>query len=318
MQKHLLYLWFSMCISVGGFAQNTPNDGDWRQSKVSKGNTPEAAWMIRYGDIDNLGFGFVAGFDPFTGKSTEAHPFPWAEKKEDLPGLDRIMLPSSFGKVETPCDQDGYSGEYERLMNQYQKTVFALSVPLDIPTTLNISAARLLMFVDDFQSPVFCSRFEVTLNGRRAIFLENILNALNQTGPVGKLVTIPIPSDFLDVLKAKTLDILIDDPHSGAGDGFAIDFVKILVNPALDAQKNGHIQGILVDADSGNPVVGATVSIPGLVQSQSNEKGEFTLKSVPAGFNVLQVCVPAYKGQTFNVDVVENEITQTTLEMRND
>ncbi len=38
---------------------------------------PEADLVVRTGDINNLGFGWPAGFDPFSGESTPPHPFPW-------------------------------------------------------------------------------------------------------------------------------------------------------------------------------------------------------------------------------------------------
>lgn len=42
--------------------------------------------MVRSGDIDNLGFGWSADFDPFSGVSTPSHGFPWAPDSIDASG----------------------------------------------------------------------------------------------------------------------------------------------------------------------------------------------------------------------------------------
>ena len=76
--KNIFFLaFFIFFIEAGASAQTiTPNDGSWSKMTVSLKNTPEAAYMIRTGDVDNLGFGFPEGFDPFCGRSTDAHSYP--------------------------------------------------------------------------------------------------------------------------------------------------------------------------------------------------------------------------------------------------
>ena len=105
-------LLFCLCsvilASAPAFAQTTPNDGDWKSNSATLKNTEEGDVMIRVGDIDNLGFGFPQGFNPFTGRSTEIHPYPWQAKKEDVPGLDRITVGSMYGKKIQQCGGDGY------------------------------------------------------------------------------------------------------------------------------------------------------------------------------------------------------------------
>src|SRR5215510_7453678 len=85
------------------------------------------------------------------------------------------------------------------------------------------------LFVDDFQPSLWGAHFEVTINGRRAAFLESVINGLLQTGPVGNLITVPIPQDFLGEVGTGHLELRIDDNTTGAGDGYAIDFVKLLI-----------------------------------------------------------------------------------------
>ena len=51
-------------------------------------------------------------------------------------------------------------------------------------------------------------------------------------------------------------DVDVDDPTTGAGDGFAIDFVKLLVNVKGFSQ-SGTIQGTVTDAETHQPIPGA-------------------------------------------------------------
>lgn len=97
----LLLMPAALAVNVAT-AQTTPTDGDWSFQYVILTNTPEAALMVRVGDIDNLGFGWPAGFDPFSGNSTPVHAFPWAVDPADTPGTDRIMVVTSFDYTGNP------------------------------------------------------------------------------------------------------------------------------------------------------------------------------------------------------------------------
>jgi hypothetical protein len=65
-------------FSLRTSAQVTPADGDWSRQFVVLTNTPEAAIMVRAGDVDNLGFGWPGCFDPFSGQSGPEHGWPWS------------------------------------------------------------------------------------------------------------------------------------------------------------------------------------------------------------------------------------------------
>ncbi|MCL6494277.1 MAG: hypothetical protein K6T54_05780 [Ignavibacterium sp.] len=153
-----LFFVIVILYSIKTFAQTTANDGDWSKQVETLKSTPEADYMIRIGDIDNLGYGWPENFDPFSGRSTDFHDWPFRILPEDAKGIDRVMISSSFAKNQDrqPCLGDGYStGDVN---------VFKV-VPLEMPLTsikdANINSAALLMFVDDFQSPSTCSRFRV-------------------------------------------------------------------------------------------------------------------------------------------------------------
>lgn len=298
MKKVFFFLFLVVACRV--MAQSTPNDGDWSKNEVILKNTAEAAVMIRVGDIDNLGFGWTENFNPFSGKSTEPHSYPWEPKTEDLPGLDRILLGSSFGEKVNNCGGDGYSGQ-----GRQNTLPEAIKIPLAALQGTNITAVTLTMFIDDFQVPVMCSKFQATLNGKRFIDLERILNVLNQTGPIGKFITVRLPDEMLPLLKEKELQLLIDDPTTGAADGYAIDFIKLLINPKSLVYK-GLITGFVKDKETYEPIPGATVRVKGYGEVTTNKEGAFTLNNIPVGLNVTEASAKNYASGREVFDVVAN------------
>jgi OOP family OmpA-OmpF porin len=93
------------------------------------------------------------------------------------------------GSAVTPKDVgdrsgDGYSFGTKRTDTMPAPVTLAVGA---LPAKLD--AVLFQMFLDDFQAPHFHSHFQVTLNGTRIPSFEAAVNALEQTGPVGKLVT---------------------------------------------------------------------------------------------------------------------------------
>jgi OOP family OmpA-OmpF porin len=283
--------------------KKTANDGDWSQQLVTLKGTAEADLMIRVGDIDNLGFGWAAGYDPFSGRSTDPHGFPWQPRSGDVPGLDRILLGTRFGKKAVPCDRDGYA-DMERALTQPQ----AIRIPLGAVAGVQPTAATLMLFVDDFQSPRFCSKFVATLNGKRFVDLEKILEVLDQTGPVGKFISVRLPDELLPLLGEKEIQLLIDDPTTGAADGYALDFVKLLINPKPLVYK-GTIRGVVRAADTGEVLPQATVVVRGYGTILTDAEGRFSLTTVPVGLNVAEASAPGYATGRAVFDVITGETT---------
>lgn len=286
------------------YSQNKLNDGDWKSNYVKLKATPQADFMIRGGDIDNLSFGWDAGFDPFSGKSTESHSYPW-KADTSFKGTDMIMVPGSMGKVDNDCGSDGYSGNQEELMSQFGRTTLPIKIPLELPDETKIQRVVLQMFVDDFQSPVFCSLFEVSLNGKKAPFIEAVLNKLNQTGPIGKLITIEVPADFLPLFKAKELEIVIDDKSTGANDGFAVDFVKILINPKPDAIKKTDIEIVVLNESNNEPLAGAIVETASGTLYKTDNNGKVVLKGLTLGHHPLKITACGFQDLNTGLDAEE-------------
>ena len=216
-------------LSLSAYAQpkTVTSDIDWLSQNALVKNSMEAEIIIRVGDVDNLGFTWPAGFDPFCGRMTESHNYPWDANPADAPGFDRILLSSKYdpGK-QHQCGGDGYSGSFDK---EKSKPV-AWNIPTDALKDVTIRNAWLQIFIDDFQSPTMCSKFLMLINGKRFVEGEKVLNAIDQSGPVGKLISIPLTEDIYSALNNSASISLLIDESTGAPDGFAVDFIRLLVN----------------------------------------------------------------------------------------
>jgi OOP family OmpA-OmpF porin len=312
--KHLLLP--ILLLPFGLYAQqNVATDGEWAAQRVSLQNTPEAGFMYRVGDVDNLGFGWEEGFNPFCGRTTEPHAYPWEALEADLPGLDRILMSSHFDpNKEQPCAGDGYSGTFDPAKSKPQP------IEIEVPELKGqaIQDAFLLLFIDDFQSPSFCSRYQVSINGNRFVDAERVINAIEQGGPVGKLLTIALPEEFFPALQSGRLSVLIDELN-GAADGFAIDFVKLLVNRKRDDNCIGSIDGFVYDLETHEPIVDATVRSSKGVSLKSEVTGYFQIKNVPTGMEVVSATAPGYKEGFGTADIgIGDENEPITIYLQRD
>lgn len=290
---------------------NDPLNGDWSKPYAVKYDTTEADLMVRVGDIDNLGGGWPNGYDPFSGKSTGA-PYPKVtHQPTDPAGTDQLMVISSFQypDLRNPKNDanDHVADGYTR--NNYSKTanpVVPIKVTFDTKNT-PIEGAILQMFINDYQPRKYPGRVKYTaeLNGVRAPFLENVINSLNQHGPIGKLISVQIPDEYLPLLKDGSLTILLDDKttRNPYGDGAAIDFVKLLINLG-EYKHTGTIKGKVTDSGSPpKPLAGAVVSAGGIVSAVTNAKGEYILQDVPAGLVSVEAAKDGYIPQ---LKLIEN------------
>lgn len=304
MNKIILIIFFLSLCFVTAFSQiRTPNDGDWSKQYESLKATPEADFMIRVGDIDNLGFNFEEGFNPFCGRTTFSHGFPWDVNTEDASGTDCIMIPSSYSPDAAPCGGDGYSGEYEKSSSRPKP----VTIPLESIKGAQINNAYLQLFIDDFQSSVLCSHFQMTINGKRFPEGEKLINSVNQTGPVGKLITLAIPEAFYPDLQGSALIISIDDNTTRAGDGFALDFAKLILNRKSTGICKGNVRGIVIDDETESPISGALVQTAGKLSVTTGADGSFEFKNIPAGLELLTAAAKGYAEGSGVADVAEGE-----------
>ncbi|PLW95424.1 MAG: hypothetical protein C0593_14185 [Marinilabiliales bacterium] len=285
---------FSFCQTIDD------ENGDWSLQHVTLYDTPEAEIMVRTGDIDNLGFGWPAQFNPFSGNSTPRHSFPWVVDTLDASGTDRIMVVTSY-EGSPPHGSDGYTANTSRPEN--------LPRPILLNYDLNgqsIESAMLQIFVDDFQAPVWWAEYFVTINNVHVPILGQVVNQLSQTGPIGKIINVSIPNQYYYLLESDSLSILFDDLTTGAADGYAIDFVKLLINP-YDLTFSAKVYGNVKDAETNDPLEGATVTASNNDVVITDSEGNYIFSNLPAGINELWVTKFSYDTTRILVDLVAGD-----------
>jgi outer membrane protein OmpA-like peptidoglycan-associated protein len=281
--------------------------------------------VVRTGDINNLGFGWPKNYDPFSGKSTPAHPFPWPPKPGAPDGTDRILLGSAVSTgdfAEHPFAGDGYTSTILRPCNEpsdassCKNRQDSMPQPIVIPVgalPAKIDAVLFQIFVDDFQAPSFHSHFQASLNGTRIPSLEQVLNALEQTGPIGKLISVNLLPEYFPLLQSGTVKLLIDDPSTHAQDGYAVDFVRILVNP----RKFQYVVSVAVtvkDWDKNTPIAGATVTAA-LQSAPTDASGNCELSGLPAGLVVATAVAPGYDANSAAADIVAGQSGHAEIQL---
>lgn len=286
-----------MTHAVSGSVEPEPEHPEWARSYAVDRDVDWADLVVQTGDIDNFSFGWPADFTPFSGRQTPRHAFPFAPESDDPDGTDRIMVPSSYNG-HPPRGNDGYVETTGRPDNQPRPIV------VDLPDAMPaIETVMLQLLVDDFQAPIFAAHYRVAIDGERMPGMELGINALRQTGPVGKLVSFGLLPEYHHLLQDGRLEIAIDDPTSGAGDGFAIDFVRVLINPKTLPER-GRVGGRVSDAQSGAALSGALVSTA-LGQVETAPDGSYRIENVPAGLAVVRAASAGYVPSAATSDLVD-------------
>jgi OmpA-OmpF porin, OOP family len=214
---------------------------------------------------------------------------------------------SGYGKGAG--SRDGYTYETSRPDNQPRPLLLTFDLQ-----GLAVTSAALQLFVDDFQSPSMGSRYRAWIDGRETTDLPVVLNSLDQTGPIGKLLTIQLLPEYLELLADGKLEIRIDDPDNDAGDGFAFDFARLLVNPK-GYRYSGTVRGVAVASGSGEPLAGVLVSAANVRQAVTDAQGRFELKQVPAGMVVTSGSKPGYTGDSEASDLEDAQTVDLVLEL---
>ncbi len=275
-----------MCLALvpmTALAVSDADNGDWSVKTVTLKNTGEAELMVRVGDIDALNDSSAIdnGYSPFTAKNQRPHSWSggWVLDSADPAGTDRIFIGSKWGGQQT----DGYARNYASWKNGgLQDKAFgegAMTITMNYDASgVSVKNALLQLCIDDFQALKWDSNFTVTLNGKNVPFIAELLNQVDQTGPVSYIVSAVIPSGFFSDISSGKLVITIDET-TGIGDGFAVDFAKLLVN---------YNENLFTGEFSGITEPGATVRLLGTSTTvTAANDGSFTFKAIP-GLNVVR------------------------------
>ena len=266
------------------------NNGDWSAKTVTLKNTGEAELMIRVGDIDALNDenAIKNGYNPFTAKNQRAHSWQggWVLDASDPDGTDRIYMGSKWTGKTT----DGYAQNTFQYRNGGLKgRAFgdgAMNITMNYKISdVSVNKALLQLCIDDFQALKWKSNFTVKINSKDAPFIAELINQVEQTGPTSYIISAVIPSKFFTDISSGKFVITIDET-TGIGDGFAVDFVKLLVN---------YNEELFTGEFNGKTEPGATVRLLGTRTSvTASNNGGFTFKAVP-GLNAIRVSKKGYK-----------------------
>ena len=290
-------------LPAAASAKSDGANGDWSAKTVSLRNTAEAELMVRTGDIDALNdeYAIEDGYDPFTARSQRSHGYPWEKDDTDPAGTDRIYVGSHWGGDAS----DGYGGNFYSWKEYpedewYSSCAFgdgAAVITMEYDASgITVKNALLQICIDDFQALSWDSEFSVTLNGKDAPFIAELLNQVDQTGPTSYITSAIIPSGFFAEIASGKLVIAIDE-RTGCGDGFAVDFVKLLVN---------YKQDVFTGRFSGHTEPGATVRLLGTSTTvTASASGGFTFEAVP-GLNAVRASKDGYV-ESFSFGIVVSD-----------
>ncbi|MGH9731785.1 MAG: OmpA family protein, partial [Candidatus Acidiferrales bacterium] len=104
------------------------------------------------------------------------------------------------------------------------------------------------------------------------------------------------------------------DPTTHAPDGYAIDFVRILVNPHKFKYQVSLAVSV-VDLDAGHaPVAGATVTAA-LESAATDKRGKCELKGMPAGLVVASANAPGYDENSAQVALVAGQAGAVEIQL---
>jgi hypothetical protein len=308
---------------------NDPNNGNWSLKNVTLKNTSEADMMVRVGNINNFSYGWQAGFNPFSGNPTPTHAYiGWTPPSDTADGTDRIMVNTGY-VYGSNNGTDGYTSS----SLDSNKRVKDANKVRDITMQYNLSGitvnnAILQMFVDDFQAGSrqpdsnsnfyqFRGNYKATINGLRIPELETTINSLNQSGPIGRMITLNITdSQVLErTIRTGRIAINIDCKDSTAGDGYAIDFVKLLINP-VSLDQTSTVTGVVRDFVTRAVLPGVKVVSDGGIVATTDSNGVYTLNKVPAGAPAITASKSGYLDNTLTVYTVAKATSTLNFDMQ--
>ncbi len=254
----------------------TESEGDWSATSVELYNTPEAEYVFRVGDIDNMNAGWRIAYNPFKGGMSRKLPPSWEVVPDDPSGTDRVMVIQGArqGDVFTQTSKPGVN------------PVETLSMGF-FPIGEEIKDVYMQIFLSGIEQRMSITQFKFYINGKEFENVSEMFRALTIRDLRGGLFTFKLPVFMHDILKTGGLEVKIDSEQPLRSNGFAVDFAKLLVNKK-SFEYSGTIVGSVNAGKSLKPIANIKTSSQGVI-SYTNEQGEFRLDGIAAGNAVIKV-----------------------------
>ena len=109
--------------------------------------------------------------------------------------------------------------------------------------------------------------------------------------------------EFFNALATNNSFSLKIDESTGAADGFALDFIRLLVNRKWENTCKGDIQGKVLEKDTDNPLAGVKVKLANNLSTITDSMGVFGFRDVPAGFELVSASFPGYADAMSAADI---------------
>ncbi|HNF71386.1 MAG TPA: carboxypeptidase-like regulatory domain-containing protein, partial [Chitinophagaceae bacterium] len=215
-------------------------------------------------------------------------------------GTDRVLFSTQFNPLsKQACGKDEAAKSFVATNN----TAPFFKFNLDSLNHTPVRYAELQCFAEDIQTKSRCSKFSMTINGKNYPEGEALLNDLEMSPGMGKLIHFPLTPDMCEALARDAQFTVKFDERTGAGDAYAIDFIRILGNPFTERMCRFSVKGVVLEEGTEAPLPGAIVSCWGGSQGTTNSKGEFTLDNIPGGVHYLTISRKGYFDSGKSVEV---------------
>ena len=254
----------------------TDTEGDWAATSIELYDTPEAEYVIRVGDIDNMNTGWRIAYNPFKGGQSRKLPSSWAVVPDDPAGTDRIMI------IQGARQGDLFTQEKQLGENQVESFSFGF-----FPIGGKVNDVYMQIYLSGVEQKMSKTEFVFTINGEELTEVGEMFRALDIRDLSGELFTFKLPSYMHDMLKTGVLEIKIDSASPLRSNGFVIDFAKLLVNKKV-FEYSGSVIGTVNSHKSFEPVANIKVSSQGII-AYTNKQGEYRLDGIAAGRAVIKV-----------------------------
>jgi len=295
----------------------TERDGAWSAKGASLWNTPEAAQVVRVGDIDNFGFGWQAGATPFQGRTLRERPGLWTNPEdlpdgrglsEDPPGTDRLQAGTGVpaGAEHHAPGEPGY----------YAVTAEAAEFDF-IPAVEAPERILLQLYLAGFDAERAGGRYVAELDGEPAPFLEKALNRVRVADEGGRLLTVAVPAEWHGRIASGRFRLRIDhrpSPETETAEVYAVDFLRLLIDPVTDPGAL-ELKGRILPVRGYGGLEGARARCQGR-EVTTDPEGRFRLDGLCAGLSPLEA--DGAGGRAFAIvslnTLVSNEAVTLRLE----